>query len=191
MTKFNYRQNWHIITGGPSTGKTTLQEELAKLGYTTVAEAARLEIDDAVSLGITAEELREDEKHFQDDVVRRRVKLEAGVSPKETVILDRGMQDSLAYYRYYDFEIEPWVQELIDGVRYGLVFLMEPLGVLKRDYARTEVNDFNDYITDLLYDAYKEYGMEPIMVPAVSVEERLKIVLKHLKAYKPQKVAQA
>jgi len=185
MGKINYHPGWHIITGGPSTGKTTLQDELAKLGYKTIAEAARLEIDDAVAQGMTAEELREDEKRFQDSVVHRRVELENKLDPNETVILDRGMQDSLAYYRYYQFEIEPWVQELVDQSRYGLVFLMEPLGFLKRDYARTEVNDFNDYITDLLFDAYNEYGMNPIRVPAVSVPERLEIVLEHLKSYTP------
>ena len=180
--------NWHIITGGPSTGKTTLQDELAKLGYATLAEAARMEIDDAVEIGLTAEELRADEKHFQDEVVRRRVELEAGLPTDRPVILDRGMQDSLAYYRYYDFEVEPWVQDLIDEARYGLVFVMEPLGFLKKDYARTEVNEFNDYITDLLVEAYKEYGMKPILVPPVSVPERLKLVLKHLKAYESSTV---
>jgi predicted ATPase len=172
---------WYVITGGPSTGKTTLQAEMAKLGYKTVEEAARLEIDDAVARGVTVEEFREDEKRFQDEVVRRRVELEAEVPADEIVFLDRGMQDSLAYYRYYDFTIEPWVVDLIKGTTYGKVFLMEPLGIFKQDYARTEVRDFNDYISDLLYDGYKEYGMEPIRVPAVSVPERVKIVLEHLK----------
>jgi predicted ATPase len=173
---------WYVITGGPSTGKTTLQAEMAKLGYKTVEEAARLEIDDAVSRGITVEEFREDEKRFQDEVVRRRVKLEAQVPKDEVVFLDRGMQDSLAYYRYYDFDIEPWVFDFIKDTTYGKVFLMEPLGIYKQDYARTEVRDFNDYISDLLYDAYVEYGMQPVRVPPVSVEERVKIVLEHVKA---------
>lgn len=172
---------WYVITGGPSTGKTTLQAEMAKLGYKTVEEAARLEIDDAIALGMTAEELRQDEKHFQDEVVRRRVKDEAKVPTDEIVFLDRGMQDSLAYYHYYDFTIEPWVLDLIKDTSYSKIFLMESLGIYKKDYARTEVLDFNDYITDLLYDAYKEYGMEPVRVPAVSVEARVQILLEQLK----------
>lgn len=184
MTK---HADWHIITGGPSTGKTTLQMELAKLGYETVEEAARLEIDDAIAKGLTAEERREDEKRFQDDVVQRRVELEAAVPRQKTVFLDRGMQDSLAYYRYYNFPIEDWIMNLVDQTRYGLVFLMEPLGFYKKDYARTEVLEFNDYITELLFEAYKEYGMKPVRVPAVSVEERLKIVLEHLKKYETKR----
>lgn len=173
-------KNWHIITGGPSTGKTTLQQEMAKLGYATVEEAARLEIDDAVAKGIGVLELREDEKRFQDDVVRRRVKLEAQVPRGKVTFLDRGMQDSLAYFRYYNFPIEPWITKLIAQAKYGHVFLMEPLPVYKKDYARTEVLDFNDHITDLLYRAYVEHGMRPILVPPVSVPERVRIVLKHL-----------
>src|SRR4051812_9670205 len=125
------KSDWYVITGGPSTGKTTLLDELEKLGYATIGEAARMEIDEAVAIGLTAEELREDEKHFQDEVVRRRVELESGVPAGREVFLDRGMQDSLAYYRYYDFEIEPWVRDLIDETTYGLAFVMEPLGFLK------------------------------------------------------------
>jgi predicted ATPase len=173
-------KNWHIITGGPSTGKTTLQQALAKLGYETVEEAARLEIDDAVAKGIDVIDLRENEKRFQDDVVKRRVKLEAKVPLDKVVFLDRGMQDSLAYFRYYKFPIEPWIMELVEKTAYGKVFLMEPLGIYKMDYARTEVLDFNDYITDLLEEAYKEYGMKPIRIPPVSVEKRVEIVLSHI-----------
>ena len=176
---------WHVITGGPSTGKTTLQQELAKLGYATLDEAARLVIDDAIALGTEVQDLRDDEKRFQDDVFRRRIVMEDSLAAKfpadDLVILDRGMQDSLAYYRYYNFTIEPWILDLMKDAKYGMVFLMEPLGFTKEDYARTEVRDFNDHITDMLLDAYKEYGMEPVIVPAVSVAERVQIVLDNLK----------
>jgi len=178
-----YRPNWHVITGGPSTGKTSLQQEMAKLGYPTVDEAARLVIDDAIAKDMTVTDLRSDEKRFQDDVVRRRVEDEAKIDPDKVSFLDRGMQDSLAYYRYYNFTIEQWITDLIEDARYGLVFLMEPLGIFKEDYARTETLDFNDFITDLLLEAYREYGMEPILVPPVSVPERVEIVLQHLKDY--------
>jgi predicted ATPase len=177
-----YHPNWHVITGGPSTGKTSLQEELAKLGYATVEEAARLVIDDAVAKNMTVTDLRADEKRFQDDVVRRRVQDEAKIDTNQVTFLDRGMQDSLAYYRYYNFTIEDWITELVEDSHYGLVFLMEPLGISKDDYARTETLDFTDYITDLLLAVYREYGMEPIIVPPVSVEERVKIIQQHLKA---------
>ncbi len=172
---------WYVITGGPSTGKSTTQQELAKLGYATVDEAARLVIDDAVAKNVAVTDLREDEKQFQDIVVRYRVELEAKAPPNDIVFLDRGMQDSLAYYRYYQFTIEPWAMELIEQIRYGKIFLLEPLGVFKRDYARTEPLDFNDYISDLLYDAYTEYGMKPIRVPAMSVEDRVQFILEAIK----------
>jgi predicted ATPase len=185
-----HNPTWHVITGGPSTGKTTLQQELYKLGYATLDEAARLVIDDAIALGTEVEDLRDDEKRFQDDVVRRRIVMEDALAAKypadDMVILDRGMQDSLAYYRYYNFTIEPWIMDLMKDASYGKVFLMEPLGFTKQDYARTEVRDFNDHITDMLLDAYKEYGMEAVIVPPVSVAERLEIVLEHLKNWQSQ-----
>ena len=45
--------SWYVITGGPSTGKTTLLEELAKRGYKTIPEVARVVIDEGIAAGKT------------------------------------------------------------------------------------------------------------------------------------------
>ena len=58
--------NWWVITGGPSTGKTALLEELAKRGYQTKPEAARVYIDDEISHGMTIDQIRINESKFQE-----------------------------------------------------------------------------------------------------------------------------
>ena len=68
--------NWYVITGGPSAGKTTLLAELEKLGYKTIPEAARTLIDEAVAEGIDVNALRVDEKRFQEDVARLKESIE-------------------------------------------------------------------------------------------------------------------
>ena len=40
-TPFRVQTNWHVITGAPSSGKTTLIDQLADKGFQTVPEGAR------------------------------------------------------------------------------------------------------------------------------------------------------
>ncbi len=168
---------WYVITGGPSTGKTSLLKELSSLGYITVPEAARMLIDEAVSRNVSAEELRANEKKFQEDVARLKEQTEHKLQPKDLIFFDRGMHDTIAYMRYYNYEIEPWLNEVVDAASYKKVFLLEPLMEYKSDYARTESFEFAKMIQDYLYQAYSDYGMVPTMVANNGLHERVKFIL--------------
>jgi predicted ATPase len=171
---------WYVITGGPSTGKTTLLAELEKLGYKTIPEAARTVIDQAIAAGQTVEELRADEKSFQDKVAKLKEKIEAELDRNVVTFFDRGMHDTLAYMRHYEFKIEDWVHDLLSKSTYDKVFLLDPLPNYEKDYARTEAENFVGSIQKLLHEAYTKFGMEPIQVPVLEVTERAKFVLKHV-----------
>ena len=90
------------------------------------------------------------------------------------------MHDTLAYLRYYGFKQDIWIDELMSKSTYKKVFLLEPLKVFEKDYARTEDEKFSKSIQKLLYNAYADFGMKPILVPPVSVEKRVKLILKHI-----------
>jgi predicted ATPase len=172
--------NWYVLTGGPATGKTTLLGELAKLGYKTVPEAAREHIDNAYKKGIRVEDLRSNEKLFQEDVTRLKLRNEKALNPSQVTFLDRGMQDTTAYMNYYGFPIEKWLKEIIDASSYKKVFMLEPLAVDPHDYARTEDQKFMNEINGLLSQAYLDAGMELIYVPAYPLQERVKFIVKNI-----------
>lgn len=176
------KNNWFVITGAPSTGKTTVLKELSKLGYKTMPEAARMYIDEAFGRGLTIKDIRSDERQFQIEVVRLKQHIEKEASSQERIFFDRAMHDTLAYMQFYGYEIEPWVEDLFKESVYKKVFLFEPIGQLERDYARTEDESFVDEIHRLLFNAYKGYGMEPIIVGSGSVEERVKFVLSNIES---------
>lgn len=48
------RPNFHVITGGPGSGKTTLIDMLASQGFHHMPEAGRAIIRDQVAIGGTA-----------------------------------------------------------------------------------------------------------------------------------------
>jgi len=131
--------------------------------------------------GVTIKELRSDEQHFQEEVVRLKEKIEKLHDKHVLTFFDRGMHDTLAYFRYYAFNIDDWVSQLIQKAHYEKVFLLEPLGHYEKDYARTEGPEFQASIHKLLHDAYSEHGIKPLLVPAMSIEDRVKFILNQVK----------
>lgn len=175
--------NWYAITGGNASGKTTLITILAKRGYNVVHESARMLIDQAVARGITSAELRTDEAKFQEDVMRLKAELERQTDPQQLTFFDRGMHDTLAYDRYYGYPQQDWVKELIAKSRYKKVFILDTLPQYEADYSRIEDAEFAKKIAEFQYQAYADYGMEPIRVPVLATPEaRADFVLKIVEA---------
>lgn len=174
------KNNWYVVTGGPSTGKTTLLLQIKQLGYTIIPEAARAVIDENLARGISVEELRHDEKKFQEKVAARKAANESSLDRNTITFFDRGMQDTTAYLKAYNFAIEPWVEALMQGSSYKKAFLLEPVGTFLTDYARTEDALFTKQLHDLLYDAYSQSGVEVVVVPQLSIESRVDFILKHV-----------
>ena len=56
--------NWYVITGGPSSGKTTTVNLLKERGYITTIEHARHYLDTQRLKGKTIEEVRKNRKNF-------------------------------------------------------------------------------------------------------------------------------
>lgn len=171
------KNNWFVITGGPSTGKSKLVNEFAKLGYITVPEAARSLIDKAALKNITAEEYRLDEKKFQYEVAELKANIESSLDRNDIILFDRGMQDTDAYLNYYGFEIDERIKSLLDESKYSKVFILEPLERFKADYARIENPEFSNQIYPFLVESYRKYGMEPISVPDIGLNNRLQFIM--------------
>ncbi len=175
------KNNWYVITGGPSSGKTTLLAELERLGHMTVPEAARTYIDQEMAKGFSVEQIRKDEKKFQEEVARLKIEIESLHAKDILTFFDRGMHDSLAYMQHYAYEIEDWIETALKAARYRKVFLLDPLPVFEKDYARTEDEGFAEKITGLLHSAYDSAGMAPIKVPVLPVNERAEFILNNIK----------
>lgn len=172
--------NWYVITGGPSTGKSTLLDELSKLGHKTLPEAAREIIDEGLKSGKTLEEIRKNEKTFQRKVLDHKINTEK-ILPKEVqTFLDRGIHDTLAYLQLKKIDIEENVFEAVKNADYKKVFLLDPLDTYNLDYARTETQNEAIKLNELLYKVFANHGLRPIRVPVLSPADRAKFVLRHI-----------
>lgn len=168
---------WYVLTGGPSSGKTTVLKRLAKLGYHTVPEAARALIDKYVANGTYSKKLREDKSLFQKKILEMELKMEKKTPRNRVVFFDRGVPDSVAYYKLIGFDTKRI--EKVSKNRYKKIFFFKQLP-FKKDYARTEDKDTVKKLDRLLPSVYKGLGYEVIRVPAVSIEKRVEFVLSRL-----------
>lgn len=171
--------NWYVITGGPSSGKTTTIELLAKRGYRTTIEHARHFIDTQRIAGRTVAEIRANQREFQKGVLQMQIEQERSLDPDELCFLDRALPDALAYYRFLGLEPEPELIEALKSVSYRKAFVLDLLP-LAADYARTEDAAAQHRIHELLIEVYRSLGCTTQMVPALPPEERVDFVLAHL-----------
>jgi predicted ATPase len=169
--------NWYVLTGGPSSGKTTTVELLSARGYTTTIEHARHYLDLKRVQGQTVEEVRARRIEFQSGVLD--MQQETSLDPEETVFLDRALPDSLAYYRFLELEPDARLLDALTHVSYRKVFILDLLP-LAADYARTEDVAAQRRIHALLTEVYRNLPISVVNVPVLSPADRVAYILERL-----------
>jgi len=179
MEKQNKTTNWFVITGGPSTGKTTVINLLTERGYKTTIEHARHYIDTMKEEGRTVEEIRANKRKFQLGVLDMQIEQEAELSPSETVFLDRAIPDAMAYYRFLNLEYDKILLDAMKEVAYKKIFILDRLPFVN-DYARTEDEQAQKLIHQLIIEVYQSLEFPVVFVPVISPDERVEFILKNL-----------
>jgi len=171
--------NWYVITGPPSSGKSTLITELSKLGYQTLNESGRLLIDQELASGKTLEEIRVDSPEFEVSWIKFQQAREKTLDSNELTFFDRGLLDCLAYFKFYNWQVPDVMKEICNQAQYKKVFLCELLEY-EKDYARVESAETALAMQELFGEVYREAGYEVITLPNVSIEMRVKSILQQV-----------
>ncbi len=170
--------NWYVITGGPSSGKTSLVNRLAEVGYTTAPEVARPYIEELLAKSHTLHEIYQHNEQLQRDILAISLKRQRRFVPEDLIFFDRGTPDSLGYFRYYQLNAE----QMLHGckrMRYKKIFFCEQLPMIQ-DEVRIENNQTAKQISLLIREAYLHLDYDLIDLPNVSLDERLNILLTHI-----------
>lgn len=179
MTNKYNDTNWYVITGGPSTGKTTVINMLSKEGYNTTIEHARHYIDTMIDEGKTVEEIRKNKIEFQKGVLTMQIEQEASINKKEMFFLDRAIPDALAYYEFLNLEVDELLKQVIKNCNYKKIFILDKLPLIK-DYARIENKNDQTVIHNLIIKAYKSLSFSIVHVPVLKPKERVMFILNNL-----------
>lgn len=174
-TPFRVQTNWHVITGAPSSGKTTVINQLAAEGFQTVPESARLYIENAIAGGQTINQLREDIPAMQHGIHEKQVQIENELITTDFNFLDRGIVDCLAWHRVFGLDPNEFLPDCFYH-RYASVFNLAPLPYID-DGARYENPSIVGFLDEWTNRDYQALGYKIIRVPVLPPEERLEFIL--------------
>lgn len=171
--------NWYVITGAPSSGKTTLVNALQARGYAISEESARAYILEELEKGRELKEIRKDVLSFQREILKRVVEKESKLNKDEVVFLDRGVPDTRGFLMYNNVKEPADVKSVIDAVSYKKAFILDTLP-LTPDEVRTEDAEAIKGLDSALEETYKGLGIPLIRVPVMPNEDRVDFVLNNL-----------
>lgn len=177
-----HSDRFHVITGGPGSGKTSLIAALRSRGYDSTVEAGRAIIQDQVAIDGRALPWR-DPLHFAElmlsmDMQSYRL-AEQTVGP---VFFDRGIPDVLGYLRLTHTPVPAHMHNAAKVFHYNhVVFIAPPWReIFQQDQERKQ--DFDEAIRtyDALAETYKAHNYELVEIPRTSIQDRVRFVLRKI-----------
>ena len=171
-----------VITGGPGTGKTTIIDKLIEKGHTCFPEISRQITLEAKKQGI--EQLFLEKPLLFSELLLEGRKDQFNQAQQQlanTVFIDRGIPDILAYMHYIGDSYPAFFDLACKEYRYTKVFVLPPWEeIYESDEARYENYDQAKLIYTHLQETYNNYGYQLIVVPKGTVEERVNFILQNL-----------
>jgi predicted ATPase len=166
----------YVITGSMSSGKTSVLNELGKRGYATFPEVAREIIQNRKQRGLPYPFLPDERgltlnQEIHDTIIAR----ESSLPNIQTMRFhDRGLLDPCTYAKLYDETIvrHPEAQY---HARYGGVFILDPLPFEEDGLRPASEKALQIRLHSLLSDVYREFGYDPVPVPAFPCERESSI----------------
>lgn len=172
-------ERFHVITGGPGSGKTSLIDALARAGYAHTVEAGRAIIQDQLAIDGPALPWR-DPSAFAELMLSWELRsyrmAEATNGP---VFFDRGVTDLVGYMTLIGRPVPAHIARAAERFRYNRrVFVAPPwLAIYTQDAERKQTPEEAVRTYEALVAAYTTCGYDLVSLPLVSVEERVRFVL--------------
>jgi predicted ATPase len=175
---YKTQTNWHVITGAPCSGKTTLINLLASEGFQTIPEAAREYLEREMAGGRSLEEIRANDSTIAPVINRFQWETESQLQHDDTIFLDRAYPDCLSFFRLVGLDPNEILPKCFQH-RYASVFILDRFPY-KKDGIRKEGDAASDFLDEALFQDYEALGYDVVRVPILSPQDRMSFVLHRL-----------
>lgn len=168
-------KNKFVITGPPSSGKTTVLKILRDSGIRVISDTSR-----EVMQEINLSDIDINSIVFSDLIFKAQLAKENSIDNDELYFLDMSLIECLVFRKLKNQSISILSSVELKN-RYEMVFLFHPLPFEfdgyrdEKDAAQTET------IFNSMKDTYSNLGYEVIEIPKLSAEKRAQLVLKTLR----------
>lgn len=176
-TPFRVETNWHVITGAPSCGKTTLINLLAEKGFRTIPEGAREYMEGELAKGRTIQEIHANASDLQRNIQAIQLRIERELPAMDVAFLDGATPGKLAWSRAFGLNPNELLPDCFNH-RYASVFVLDPLP-LHLDGFRFNDSALINFLDEWIARDYSVLGYDVVRVPVLAPEERLAFVLGH------------
>lgn len=166
-----------VITGPPSSGKTSVLKALEAKGYPVVPEVARQVIQKERKRNSEVLPWK-DLNAFSKAVIEQQIVNHQSAKAK-LYFFDRGLPDGAAYYpkeNSLDLYKEPAAQYRYHELVFFCPFWEE---IYENDEDRTETKVRAKELDQRLREEYVRFGYKILDLPMDSVEERVNFILQH------------
>ena len=173
------RPNFHIFTGGPGAGKTTVLEALRARGFACVDEAARQILKEQNAIGGDAT-YDGDQVRYRDLMLARSIEgYEAVEEPAAPVFFDRGIPELLGYAEPVGAPAPAHVAEAIRRYRYNPTVFVFPAweAIYRHDEERKHSFRHAIDVCALVNAVYRQCGYRTVEVPRLPVAGRVDFIL--------------
>lgn len=177
------RDHFHILTGGPGSGKTSVINALAARGHVTVPEVGRQIIKEQKAIGGDGLHTG-DQVKFRDLMLSRSIHTYNAVSDcTRPVFFDRGIPELVGYGALVGMPTPPYFDAAAAMFRYSKrVFIMPPWPeIYGNDTER--VQDFAEAVATwkMVAETYPRLGYELVEVPKAGIAARVEFILAELR----------
>jgi len=170
---------WVVITGPPSSGKTTTIDLVHAAGHKVSPDSTRALIGRVAAEGRDAEEFRFADD-FQPRVLDAMERAESILDPDERTFLEYALPCNIAFHRTEGLDLTPGLDEAARRYRYQAVFILDPLR-WESDAERVEDEQYQRQVHRHMFDVYRELGYSPTAVPAADPQVRVDSILASLR----------
>jgi len=174
MPKKNLKFQRIVLTGGPSTGKTSIINFLKKKGHYCFDEISRQVIQEYQTKGIP-QPFKTHPNEFSNQIFESRVQQfeKAKFTDKPVLFYDRGLPDVIAYMNSVNTKVFNYYQNETSSRKYSQIFIFPPWKeIYIKDTERFESFEEALTIHKALIKCYKNFGYLPIEVPFDTIENR-------------------
>lgn len=178
------KRNFHLFTGGPGSGKSTVLDILKDMGYPTVAETARKIIRNQVKTQGDAVPWNNTVRYSNLMLLHSILDFEEFAHVAGPCFFDRGIIDVLGYARVIDIPITREMKEAACKYRYNKSIYFFPFWkeIYCNDKERKQDSKEAEKTGEVLTQVYEAFGYRIIDVPFLVPQKRAEWILEHLRS---------
>jgi predicted ATPase len=172
-------ERFHVLTGGPGSGKSTLIDALEQAGFARTVEAGRSIIRDQVAIGGRALPWADRELYAELQLAWEMRSYREAEALDGLVFFDRGMPDIAGYLTLIGKPVPDHLERAVNAFRYNRRVLIAPpwAEIYEQDGERRQSLEEAERTFAAMVETYRSRGYELVEIPRTNIPERVRFVL--------------